>query len=219
MLFTLTIKGTEVTREVDTGKIPDDFMEEIVKKGLEAVLNGRGRGKLGKITDHPTSEAAWIAEAAEIFDTQLTDLYEGRTRFVGKSAKKAKGADAAVQSEMLRVAKLYAREQVKSGAITDDGGNLIKLGTISAAMWTKTAKAYIEHNPDHFRKIAEANLAAAASVTLGDAPKITMSADPKKVKAAAKAKADAKAKRDAEKAGKTPPPKPGNKKPAHVRAN
>lgn len=184
MIFNITVKGTKKTVEVDTARIPDDLANYIFQKGLEAIL-GRGRSKLGSPADHASVEA-FTTEAVAIATKQVEDLYADKTKRVG-GAKKAKGADAAVQTEMLRIAKLYAKDQVRAA------GN-IKVSKVSAAEWTRAAKAYIEQDPDYFRKVAEANLAAAKDVR--PAAEVDLSfikEDPKKVEAANKAKTKKKA--------------------------
>jgi len=120
---------------------------------------------------------------------------------------------------MLRIAKLYAKEQVRQGNIRDDKGGLIKVSKVSAAEWTRTAKAYIEANPEHFRKAAEANLAAASSVKVDLT--LTLNEDPKLVKRSAEAAAKKKAESEARRGGKTPPPPPakGKGKPGVAKHN
>ena len=185
MIYSIGVRGTKLTIEVESDKIDDGLSQYIFQKGLEALL-GRGRSKLGK-PDTFVNPEAFEAEALIIAEKQLAALYEGKTRVVG-GAKRAKGADAAVQTEMLRIARIYAKEQVKTTRKD------IKVSKVSAAEWTKAGKAYIEANPEHFRKTAEANLAAARSGAEATVDLSFIAEDPKKVAAAEKAKAGKKAK-------------------------
>jgi hypothetical protein len=198
-IHTIPIRGTEKSIEVDTGKFTDEYYTALLQEILEVKVNKRST-RFGPMRD--ATEVDLEANA----QTNVEALYAEKPRRGGKKAKK--GADSAVETEMLRIAKLYAKEQVRQGNIRDDKGNLIKVSKVSAAEWTRTAKAYIEADSEHFRKAAEANLAAASSISVGNAPTITLNEDPKKVKAAT----EAAAKKKAEKAGKTPPPPPAKGK-------
>jgi hypothetical protein len=204
VIYNITVKGTKEKVEVDSGKISDELCAYIFQKGLDSLL-GRGRSKLGKPADHASVEA-FTKEAVAIAERQVSDLYEGKTRMVGGGQKKAKGADAAVQTEMLRVAKLYAKEQVKAAG-------KIKISKVSAAEWTRAAKAYIEAEPEYFRKVAEANLAAASEVKPAAAIDLSfIKEDPKKAKAAEQAAAKKKAEAKVSK----PPVKAKAKPAAHA---
>jgi len=198
-IHTVPIRGTEKSIEVDSGKFSDDYYSALMQEILELKINKRST-KFGPMKD--ATEADLLANAND----RREELYAEKARRGGKKAKK--GADSAVETEMLRIAKLYAKEQVRQGNIRDDKGNLIKVSKVSAAEWTRTAKAYIEANSEHFRKAAEANLAAATGLSVGNAPTITLNEDPKKVKAAA----EAAAKKKAEKAGKSAPIPPAKAK-------
>jgi len=204
-IHTIPIRGTEKSIEVDSGKFSDDYYSALMQEVLETKVNKRST-KFGPMRD--ATEADLEANA----QTNVEALYAEKPRRGGKKAKK--GADSAVETEMLRIAKLYAKEQVRQGNIRDDKGNLIKVSKVSAAEWTRTAKAYIEANSEHFRKAAEANLAAASSISVGNAPTLTLNEDPKMVKRSA----EAAAKKKAEKAGKTAPIPPAKgKKPLHAK--
>jgi hypothetical protein len=192
-VHSVPVRGTEKLREIDTGKFSDEYYSTLMQEILELKVNKRST-KFGPMKD--ATEADLLANA----DERIAELYAEKPRRGGKKAKK--GADSAVETEMLRIAKLYAKEQVRQGNIRDDKGNLIKVSKVSAAEWTRTAKAYIEANSEHFRKAAEANLAAASSVKVDLT--LTLNEDPKLVKRSA----EAAAKKKAEKAGKTPPPPP-----------
>jgi hypothetical protein len=206
-LYQIKIKGTDVFKEVDSEKIDDALCAYIFQKGLDAVL-GRGRAKLDSAKNFPSAEA-YAAEATKIFDEQLAALYAGKTRMVG-GTKKAKGADGALQTEMLRIAKIYAKEQVRAMGT-------VKVSKVSAAEWTRTAKAYIEADPEYFRKVAEENILRANSLKEGVKAKVDLSGlkeDPKKVAAAAQAAA----KKKAEKEGKVAPPPKAKAKGQSARA-
>src|SRR5882672_7105439 len=207
-IHTIPIRGTEKSIEVDSGKFSDDYYSALMQEVLETKVNKRST-KFGPMRD--ATEADLEANA----QTNVEALYAEKPRRGGKKAKK--GADTAVETEMLRIAKLYAKEQVRQGNIRDDKGALIKVSKVSAAEWTRTAKAYIEANSEHFRKAAEANLAAASSISVGNAPTLTLNEDPKMVKRSA----EAAAKKKAEKAGKTAPipPAKGKKPGAAKHAN
>jgi hypothetical protein len=192
-VHSIPIRGTEKSIEVDSGKFSDDYYSALLQEILEVKVNKRSQ-KFGPMKD--ATEADLEANA----QTNVEALYAEKPRRGGKKAKK--GADSAVETEMLRIAKLYAKEQVRQGNIRDDKGNLIKVSKVSAAEWTRTAKAYIEANSEHFRKAAEANLAAASSVKVDLT--LTLNEDPKLVKRSA----EAAAKKKATKEGKTPPPPP-----------
>jgi hypothetical protein len=204
-IHTILVRGTEKSVEVDSGKFSDEYYSALMQEILELKVNKRST-KFGPMKD--ATEQDLLTNANE----RVAELYSEKARRGGKKAKK--GADSAVETEMLRIAKLYAKEQVRNGAIRDDKGNLIKVSKVSAAEWTRTAKAYIEADPDHFRKAAEANLAAASSLSIGNAPVLTLNEDPKLVKRSA----EAAAKKKAEKAGKTlpPPPTKGKGKPTQA---
>ena len=193
----IPIRGTEKSVEVDSGKFSDDYYSALMQEILEIKINKRST-KFGPMKN--ATEADLLTNANE----RREELYQEKARRGGKKAKK--GADTAVETEMLRIAKLYAKEQVRQGNIRDDKGNLIKVSKVSAAEWTRTAKAYIEANSEHFRKAAEANLAAASSVKVDLT--LTLNEDPKLVKRSA----EAAAKKKAEKAGKTAPVPPAKGK-------
>jgi len=206
-VHTIPIRGTDKTIEFDSGKFSDEYYVALMQEILEIKINKRST-KFGSLKN--ATEADLLTNANE----RVTELYAEKARRGGKKAKK--GADSAVETEMLRIAKLYAKEQVRQGNIRDDKGALIKVSKVSAAEWTRTAKAYIEANSEHFRKAAEANLAAASSISVGNAPTLTLNEDPKMVKRSA----EAAAKKKAEKAGKTIPVPPAKgKKPAAKHAN
>src|SRR5712671_3305699 len=176
-IHTIPIRGTEnKTVEVDSGKFSDEYYSALMQEILELKVNKRST-RFGPLKD--ATEADLEANAK----TNVEALYAEKPRRGGKKAKK--GADSAVETEMLRIAKLYAKEQVRQGNIRDDKGGLIKVSKVSAAEWTRTAKAYIEANPEHFRKAAEANLAAASSVKVDLT--LTLNEDPKLVKRSAEA--------------------------------
>jgi len=207
MIFNIGVKGTKETIEIDSGLIPDDISNYVYQKGLEALI-GRGRTKLGKVADYKSVDA-FVAEATAIAMKQYDEMKAGKTRMVG-GTKKAKGADAAVQTEMLRIAKLYAKDQVRAA------GN-IKVSKVSAAEWTRAAKAYIEQDSEYFRKVAEANLSAAKEVKpTAEVDLSFIKEDPKAI-ARAKAAADKKASaKSAEAKGKTPPPAKKGKAQPHA---
>jgi hypothetical protein len=191
-IHTVPIRGTERSIEVDTGKFSDTYYSALMQEILELKVNKRST-KFGPLKN--ATEADLEANA----QTNVEGLYAEKARRGGKAKKK--GADSAVETEMLRIAKLYAKEQVRQGNIRDDKGGLIKVSKVSAAEWTRTAKAYIEANPEHFRKAAEANLAAASGVKV-EGVTLTLNEDPKLVKRSA----EAAAKKKAEKTGKVAPP-------------
>jgi len=206
-IHTIPIRGTDSkTVQFDDGKLSDAYLLSCLGELWEMKINKRST-KFGPLKD--ATEADLEANA----QTNVEALYAEKPRRGGKKTKK--GADSAVETEMLRIAKLYAKEQVRQGNIRDDKGNLIKVSKVSAAEWTRTAKAYIEANSEHFRKAAEANLAAASSVKVDLT--LTLNEDPKLVKRSA----EAAAKKKAEKAGKTPPPPPqkGKGKPEVTKHN
>lgn len=209
-IHTIPIRGTEKSVEVDSGKFSDAYYSALMQEILELKVNKRST-KFGPMKD--ATEADLEANAK----TNVEALYEEKARRGGKKAKK--GADTAVETEMLRIAKLYAKEQVRQGAIRDDKGNLIKVSKVSAAEWTRTAKAYIEANPEHFRKAAEANLAAASGISVGNAPTLTLNEDPKLVKRSAEAAAKKKAEAEAKKAGKVVPSVKAKAKPGVAKHN
>ncbi len=182
MIYHIGVKGTSRTIEIDSTRPSDEICAYIFQKGLDSIM-GRGRSKLGKPETFASKEA-YENECYAIALKQVEDLYEGRTLIVG-GAKKAKGADAAVQAEMLNVARRYAKEQVRTTRKD------VKISKISAAEWTRTAKAYIEANPEYFRKVAEENLSKAAGITPDVAIDLSfIKEDPRKVAAAEKAKAN-----------------------------
>jgi len=195
-IHTIPIRGTERSIEVDSGKFSDAYYSALMQEILELKVNKRST-KFGPMKD--ATEADLLANA----DERVAELYEEKARRGGKKAKK--GADTAVETEMLRIAKLYAKEQVRQGNIRDDKGGLIKGSNVSAAEWTRTAKAYIEANSEHFRKAAEANLATASGVKV-EGVTLTLNEDPKLVKRSAEANAKKKAEAVAKKAGKVAPP-------------
>jgi len=194
-LYNIKVKGTSKTIEVDSQKINDQLAAYIFQKGLDAVM-GRGRAKLGKESDYPTVDE-YVAQCMAIAEKQLEELYEGKTRMVG-GAKKTKGADAAVQTRMLQIAREYTKSQIRAGNIKDQNGNAVKVSKVGAAEITRAAKAYIEANPDYFRKAAEEDLAKAAAISV-KADIGFIKEDEKKVKAAK----DAAAAKKAAKEGKT----------------
>jgi hypothetical protein len=196
-IHTIPVRGTEKSVEIDSGKFSDAYYSALMQEILELKVNKRST-KFGPMKD--ATETDLLANANE----RVQELYEEKARRGGKKAKK--GADSAVETEMLRIAKLYAKEQVRQGNIRDDKGGLIKVSKVSAAEWTRTAKAYIEADSEHFRKAAEANLAAASGLSVGNAPTLTLNEDPKLVKRSAEAAAKKKAESEAKKSGKVAPP-------------
>jgi hypothetical protein len=198
-IHTVPIRGTDKTVDVDLSKFSDAYYADILQEILELKVNKRST-KFGPLKS--ATEAELVANANE----RVAELYAEKPRRGGKAKKK--GADSAVETEMLRIAKLYAKEQVRQGNIRDDKGGLIKVSKVSAAEWTRTAKAYIEANPEHFRKAAEANLAAASGIKV-EGVTLTLNEDPKLVKASA----EAAAKKKAGKEGKTVTPPPVKGKP------
>ncbi len=175
-IHTILIRGTEKSVEVDSGKFSDAYYSALMQEILELKVNKRST-KFGSMKN--ATEADLLANANE----RVAEIYEEKARRGGKKAKK--GADSAVETEMLRIAKLYAKEQVRQGNIRDDKGGLIKVSKVSAAEWTRTAKAYIEANSEHFRKAAEANIAAASGVKV-EGVTLTLNEDPAEAKKAGK---------------------------------
>lgn len=204
-IHTIPIRGTGKSVEVDSGKFSDDYYSALMQEILEIKVNKRST-KFGPLKD--ANETDLLANANE----RVAELYAEKPRRGATKAKK--GADSAIQTEMLRIAKLYAKEQVRQGNIRDDKGNLIKVSKVTAAEWTRTAKAYINADTERFRKAAEANLAAASSLAV-EGFTLTLNEDPELVKKAAAAAA----KKKADKAGKTaaPPPAKGRGKPVHAK--
>src|SRR5260370_25909742 len=168
-IHTILIRGTEKSVEVDSGKFSDAYYSALMQEILELKVNKRST-KFGSMKN--ATEADLLANANE----RVAEIYEEKASTGGKKAKKR--ADSAVETEMLRIAKLYAKEQVRQGNIRDDKGGLIKVSKVSAAEWTRTAKAYIKANSEHFRKAAEANIAAASGVKV-EGVTLTLNEDPK----------------------------------------
>jgi hypothetical protein len=198
-IHTVPIRGTERSIEVDTGKFSDTYYSALMQEILELKVNKRST-KFGPMRDATQADLEANAQ------TNVEGLYAEKARRGGKAKKK--GADSAVETEMLRQAKIYAKEQVRQGNVRDDKGGLIKVSKVTAAEWTRTAKAYIERDPEQFRKAAEAALAMASSVKI-EGVTLTLNEDPKLVKRSA----EAAAKKKAGKEGKTVAPPPVKGKP------
>jgi hypothetical protein len=200
-IYEVKVKGTEHVITIETEKIGDDLMAYTIQKGFEALM-GRGRGKLGKASDHK-SKADYDKEAILIAERQLEDLYGGKTRRVGGRAKSTK-AETAVKAEMVRIAKVNAKDYLK--------GEGYKVTRVSAADLKAVADALIASDPETYRKTAEANLAASQGV-VKPTTKLDLSfvqEDAKKVAKAEAAKEAAKAKKaakaEASPKGVSPPP-------------
>ncbi len=142
-IHTIPIRGTEKYVEVDSGKFSDEYYSALMQEILEIKVNKRST-KFGPMKD--ATEADLLTNANE----RVAELYAEKARRGGKKAKK--GADTAVETEMLRFAKLYAKEQVRNGNVRNDKGELIKVSKVSAAEWTRTAKAYIERRKPTLRQ-------------------------------------------------------------------
>ena len=108
MIYNITIKGTEQVINVESNEISNEVSAYIFQKGLEAVINGRGRTKLGKPETY-TNVEAYEAECMRIAEAQAESIKNGSLRMVGASKKGAKGAEAAVKTEMMNVARRYAK--------------------------------------------------------------------------------------------------------------
>lgn len=148
--------------EIDTapGSIPDEVYKYAVFLGLKALMN-RGMSTIKRETFANTAQyEAAIMEAAE---KQLVAAKEGKTRIVGmgKSAS-ARKADP-VHTEAIRLAKKHARDVVKAqNEMIEDKADRIKISTITAKEWTRTAEAYVSSDPDFWYKHARDSLSKAA---------------------------------------------------------
>jgi len=209
-------KGKFVTISTDEGSLPDEVYTYAMYLGLKALMN-RGMTTIKRETF--ASAAAYETAIMEAAEKQKTMALEGKTRIVGmgKSAS-AKKSDP-IHTEAVRLAKKYAREQVKAqNELIEDRAARTKLSTISAAEWTRTAEAYISNDQDTWYAAARDSLAKAA-VNPTKGIDFMPQPDAKLVKKAETARAEkskvAKAKAEGKTAPKAPPVKAKPRNPAH----
>lgn len=198
-VYSIRVKGTDTYVDVDSNKIPDGAMAIIIKAGLDAVIGGRGRSKLGSKSSFANAED-YAKEAVAIFMKQLEDAYEGKTK-AGPGGKAVKKAQDAIAKEMKR----QVRVEVDSFLIA----NGYKATGVSVKDKDRIGEAMIARDPEKYRKAAEAALAAAVSDTKFELDLGFLPEKAKKVSRAKKEKAPAKA--------KAAPPPAKAKPSAHLR--
>lgn len=152
-VYTIRVKGTDTYIDISTDKIPDNSMAIIVKAGLDAVIGGRGRTKLGKVSSFASPEE-YAKAAVEIFMKQLEDAYEGKTK-AGPGGKAVKKAQDAIAKEMKRIVRIDVESFLSA--------NGYKVSKVSAKDKDRIGEALINRDPEKYRKAAEASLAAAAT--------------------------------------------------------
>jgi hypothetical protein len=180
---------------INTDALPDAMYTYALFLGLKAILS---RGTVDHKRENFPSAVAYEAAALEIANRQAADLLAGKTRQVGlKTVSSGKTTPDMV--EAIRIAKIHAKSQAKAAGL--------KISAISAAEWTRTAKAYIDADPETWMAAAAESIARAAVK-----PKAGMDfmpkEDPELMAKAEAAKAKKKAESAAKAAGKAKPKAP-----------
>jgi hypothetical protein len=197
------VKGKYI--EIDTESLPEEVYKYVVHMGFKAIL---GRGATGIKRENFAKTSDYEAAIMETAEKQAEMARQGKTRLVGmgKSAS-AKKADP-IHTEAVRIAKKHARDVVHAqNATVENRADRIKMSTITAAEWTRTAEAYISSDPDFWYKAARDSLSRAAVAPVKGVdfmPKVDSKLVEKaQAAAAAKTKA-AKSKQEGKEAAKSP---------------
>lgn len=191
----MTITETEVTVEatektvlripVVKGKtylelIPDEMplhvYTEALVLGFKQILN-RGQTKVTKEA-YPEPEAL-KAKAMEIAEATLENMYAGKIRVAGGSAKSDK-VPREIMTEARRIARNLVKEELKRSGV--------KVSYIESSEITKAANALLASDPDILAQAEEEVEKRASKKVKIDISKIPVSE--KKVKAAEARKAD-----------------------------
>lgn len=151
-IYQVKVASTNLFVEVDTSKIDDFNMGRVIQKGLDETIGKRGCTKLGKAEQHSSVEA-WAEEKQVIAGEQRDAMYAGKFRWVG--AKGAKKEQDTLRKEMLRLAWVTDGEAL----VRSHGHSVAKLKVADRA---RIAEAYVSKDPEKYRKLAEANIAAAS---------------------------------------------------------
>jgi hypothetical protein len=199
-------KGQFVRVDTSKDKLPDDVYKYALFLGLKAIVN---RGTAAVNPKFYPNQEALEAAAIRIAEEQVELAYNGKTRIVGMSGVKTKGAARKdpVHIEAVRLAKIYGKAQTK--ALHPE----IKISNVTAKAWTETAERYILSDPDMWYRLAQESLAKAAIEPikgLDFAPEM----DPEKVAEDLKKKEAAKLKKDEAAAKKAAKETKAAKKPA-----
>lgn len=200
-IYQIPVAKTGTSYEINS----DSLAEATYKAVFQAGLKHYAEVGLASITKTKyASEAEFLAAAKTKVEENIEKIKTGKLRVIG--AKAAKGDTGVLGTEMLRIAKVVAKDMAKAQGI--------KISHTSAKAWTEAGKALIASDPERFRKAAEESLARAKGIEAVESFDIRtiVHADPAKV---AKAEAKKAAKAEA-KAGKAPPVKA--KKGAEARA-
>jgi hypothetical protein len=204
-MFHIPVKGTDLREDVDSDLIPDRQYPYVLYKGLEAIVGGRGRAKIGAKTSWKGTAEEFAAKGLEVFREQREALYKDETKHTGVGGKaKARGEEAKLKTEINRIAKKDAESLLKA--------NNYKPARVSTELKNQIASALIAQDPDKYRKAALESLAAAAKTksesTLLKSLGLEIKEDPALVAKAEEA--SKKRKKPAEAKAPSPPPRPQN---------
>jgi len=162
--------------EVDTAELPIHVYREALVQGLKVLLN-RGQTQITKAA-YPEAEDL-KAKAMETAEQTLENMYAGKIRIMGSSAKSDK-VPREVMTEARRIARNLVKEELKRSGV--------KVSYVESSEITKAANALLAADPDIIKQAEEEVEKRASKKVKIDIASIPISQ--KKVKAAEARKQD-----------------------------
>lgn len=193
-------KGKDVV-EIDTDALPTDVYAEALYQGLKVLVN-RGMSKITKA--ELGSEETVKAEAMIKARANVADILEGKIKFTGKSAGKAK-VSGAIKTEAMRIARNRVKDAIKAAGM--------KISYVKASDITAAATQLLSDDPTIIEQ-AKAALEAREATPMPIDIKALVAEDAKlrekgeAKKAAEKAERGLSAKQAGKVAGRKPKAKP-----------